>query len=382
MKRQRFLASGLALVVITAGVCFQWLLLGVGNPWSVVATLQQKSDAQRARSPIMPVQTGRQRSDFQTGIVFPRWGATAYSATDPNWLIGLQEIREQTNAGWLQITVNLYQASATSTQVQATAATPTPEALAAGIRAAHLKKYHVFVVPLLSVVGKEQWAGEIHYQTSEQTQTWFESYWHAFRPYVRAAAAAGAEQLSIGTELEGLQRAPASLWNQLIARTHALFAGRLTYDMNWTYQIDTLPSWMRNPDFSAIGVSAYYPLVSSSQRLPPAEVAELWGKKVRSYLDLIAARLGKPVLISEIGYRDRADALFRPGQTTSTAAVDEAEQAAAFHAALRNSLEDKHIIGMFVWGWSVPLFQPNWRPAAQIIKSWYSSVKAEGEIQT
>jgi Glycoside Hydrolase Family 113 len=177
-----------------------------------------------------------QRPTFQTGIIFPQWGTNAYDSTDKNWQIGLNDIENQTSAQWVEIPVNLFQSSVTSMQVTATDITPTPDAVAAGIRAAQSKYYHVFIVPLLSA-GTDpnlNWSGSITFSTFQQMQEWFDSYWQALQPYVVAAAQAGAEEMSIGTELEILQQAPASLWNQLIDRIHQVFPGKLTYDMNWS----------------------------------------------------------------------------------------------------------------------------------------------------
>ena len=103
-------------------------------------------------------------------------------------------------------------------------------------------------------------------------------------------------------------------------------------------------------------------------------VPALWRKNVGYYLDAIAVHLHKPLLISEIGYRNTADALYHPGQVNSKAPVDDMQQASAFSAALMNSVADKHIVGIFVWGWSVPTFQPNWKPAAQVLNYWYGAL--------
>ena len=86
---------------------------------------------------------------------------------------------------------------------------------------------------------------------------------------------------------------------------------------------------------------------------------------------MLALQLGKPVLISEIGYRDSTDALFDPWQKVTQAPPDPVEQAAAYNAAMQNVWNDQHIAGIFVWAWSVPFFEPNWRPAARVIKYWY-----------
>jgi hypothetical protein len=236
--------------------------------------------------------------------------------------------------------------------------------------------YHVFIAPLISVGGKVPWSGGIHFPTLRQTRAWFTSYWQSFKPYAVVAAQAGAEELAIGTEFQLLQQAPAFLWEQLIEQAHTVFPGMLTYDMNWSYLKQALPSWMRNPSLASIGISAYYPLALIPKRLDPLVLPAMWRDNVRAYLDAIALQLGKPVLISEIGYRDSADALYSPWRAFTNAPADPVEQAAAYNAAMLNVMDDPHIVGIFVWAWSVPGFEPNWRPAAQVIKRWYTSLQA------
>jgi hypothetical protein len=52
---------------------------------------------------------------------------------------------------------------------------------------------------------------------------------------------------------------------------------------------------------------------------------------------------------------------------------DPEEQAAAYNAALANALVDPHITGIFFWGWSIPLFEPNYKPAAAVLYKWFTS---------
>jgi hypothetical protein len=316
------------------------------------------------------------RPDFQTGMVFPQWGTTAYSSSDANWRSGLKEILDQTAAQWIEVPINFYQASMATTQVAATEMTPTPEAIAAGIRSARVMGYHVFVVPLLTVEGPLSWSGSIQYKTLAQTQAWFESYFKAYRPYIVAAAQAHADQLAIGTEDELLQEAPPSLWNTLIEQIHALFRGKLTYDINWSSLYYPLPPWLRNPQLNAIGVSVYNPLTSTPQRVDPAQIPALWKQTIRKQLDDLALRLSKPVIISEIGYRNSAYALYHPWQRDASAMAeppDPVEQAAAYNAALSNVLVDPHITGIFFWGWSLPMYEPNFKPAAAVMLKWFTS---------
>ena len=392
MKRRSYRVYALAVVLMVLGLVLQEILISGHLPFSQFVSIHV--DAHSGLSVqigYQPEYGGRDlhsstevrmlRPNFQTGMIFPQWGSDAYSADDKNWQIGLKDIQEQTGAHWIELPINLFQASITSTQVFASQLTPTPDAVVAGIQAAHARKFHVFVVPLLTVNEPDvlSWSGSIQFSTEQQAQAWFDSYWLALEPYVQAAAAAGAEQLTIGTELEKLQLASPLLWNQLIERIHSIYPGLLTYDMNWSSLYLPMPSWMKNPYLNSIGVSEYIPLTDTEQRLDPGVIPGLWKEKVGAELDAFALQLGKSVFISEIGYRNSAFALYRPWERDALAAsfpLDPQEQAAAYDAALSDAIADPHISGIYFWAWSVPLFQPNWLPASKMLHKWYTSYLA------
>lgn len=393
MKRRSNHVYFIALIMIVLGVLLQGLLLSGHIPFLHSSTFEaeavpyeQYQTAVASRDEHATPIIRPSRPTFQTGIIFPQWGTNAYDSTDQNWLIGLNDIANQTNAQWIELPINLYQSTVSSTQVTVSATTPTPEAVATGIRTAMAMHYHVFVVPLLSSgsPGTLNWSGSIQFSSFQQTQQWFDSYWLALQPYVIAAARTGAEELAIGTEFEKLQSAPAPLWNQLISRVQQIYHGKLTYDMNWSSlylypNATSVPSWMSNPSLSTIGVSVYIPLTDTPQRLDPALLPALWHEKIGTLLDSFSIQLKKQVFISEIGYRDSAFALYRPWQRDAQAQAeppDPQEQAAAYDAALTNVITDAHITGVYFWAWSIPLFQPNWKLAAKILNKWYSSPRA------
>ncbi|HEV7126128.1 MAG TPA: hypothetical protein VGN32_01655 [Ktedonobacterales bacterium] len=352
-----------ALVAIFLGVACEWVLLTGSTPYAVASAVAQSRPA-----PVVHYA----RPDFQTGVVFARWGTNAYTSTDPNWAIGLSEIQQQTAARWIEVTVNFFQPASTSTQVEVSRITPGVASLAEGIRTAKARGYHVFVVPEITVA-QVGWSGLIHFSTPEDTAAWFQHYWQVLKPYLQAASAAGADQFSLGTEYQTLEFAAPALWNQLIEEAHAVFAGALTYDVNFTSLSDPLHAWMLNPDLTYIGVSEYQPLTHYSQWLDPSILPDLWNTEILSGLDQFAARLGKPVVLSEIGYRNSADALYNPWQSFSKSPPDPTEQAAAYNAALTNVIGDPYIAGIYFWGWSIPVFQPNWQPAAKVLRQWYTS---------
>lgn len=360
-----------ACTVIIAACVLQWILIGGSNPLRLFSFGNQ-STFMKPEIHKLVLHTAK----FQLGMVFPRWGNEAYSSQDAEWVKGLYDIYQQTHSQWIEITINLYQAPGSTEVVVKPTMAPPPTTLSAGIRMARALGYHVFVVPLLTVGGttpKSRWSGSINFSSSIQEQEWFDSYWEALAPYVRAADQAGAEQFAIGNEEEMLENAPAILWDQLITRFLSNFRGKLSYNMNWTSLTIPIPVWMLNPNLATIGVSVYNPLAYSPKPLDPTTLPALWHKKIGTVLDALSLHLSKPVLISEIGYRDTADALYEPWMRATSAPLDPSEQAVAYNAALTNVIGDPHIAGIFFWAWSFPLFLPNGQPAAAVLDEWYTS---------
>lgn len=315
---------------------------------------------------------------YEMGIAFPQWSPQAYGGTDANWMTELPRLKSQTAACWVEMPVLLFQSSPSSTVVTAGPSTPTTDAVNYGIRYAHSLGLHVFVTILMGVDGgANNWAGSIKFTNLQDEQAWFTSYWHAVQPYAAIAQQAGAEQFGVATEEEWLQsNAPNAYWSTLITSVHGVFSGPLVYDMNWTSLGKLVPEWMFNPLLKMIGVSAYLPSVATSERLTEAQIAALWQSQALPKLDHFASTMGKPIFLSEIGYRNSADALYKTWVANSSAPADPAEQAAACQAALEAILSDEHIIGNFFWGWdNAGAFNLKDSPAAKTIQHYYQSAQ-------
>lgn len=316
------------------------------------------------------------RPDFEAGIVYPQWNQTSYGPNDTTWLGGLPAISSQTAARWLEMPILFAQPTSTSTQVAAGQGTPAPESVLYGIRAARALGFHVFVVPLLDVNVQGAWSASIQFANVADEQQWFDNFWKAFQPYVVAAQIGGAEQVAIGTEEVWLQQyAQPFLWNTLIARVRSVFPGIITYDMNWSSLGTAMPTWFSNPDLGMVGVSEYIPMIDTRERVAPADMIPLWRDRVQTQLDALALQIKKPVILSEIGYRNSADALYHPWFPNSTVSPpDPAEQAAACDAALTNIIPDSHIVGVFFWGWDdVGGFKLSGQPATAVLQKWFTS---------
>jgi Glycoside Hydrolase Family 113 len=315
------------------------------------------------------------RPTFQRGLVYPRYLPYAYGPNDQIWQSSLPTMKTQTAAQWLEIPVLFEQATSAGTKVVSGQSTASVTSFAAGIKAAHAKGFRVFLVPLMAVRETGGWAGTINAKNAKSQQAWFDSYWNMFKPYIQAAAANKVEQVSIGTEMQKLELAASpALWNQLIARVRSVYKGPLTYDMNFSSLSQKLPSWVGNRNLAMIGVSAYFQLASNTKRVDPKAMPALWRNIAQKKLDAFGKLIKKPVLISEIGYRNTRDALYQPWAGASKAPIDTQEQSGAFDAALSSLLKDPYISGVFVWGWDdVHQLSIKNQPAIKVISKWYKA---------
>jgi hypothetical protein len=344
----------LLCIAVTSSVLV-YALFGTGN---TIVTLQQPGNTPSPTVPALntpntPPQTCvLKQSNVEMGVAFPQWNANSYSANDSQWVTELPQMRAQTASCWVEMPVLFHQATLYSTKVLSGNSTPGVSSFLAGLKYAHALGLHVFVTMLVDADGPQPWAGSIEFSTYTQEQQWFTSYWQAIQPYAVAAEQAGAEQFALGTEEEWLQEnAPATLWNGLIANVHNVFHGILTYDMNWTSLQKSVPDWIHNSALDMVGISAYFPVISTSERVAPEQMPALWATAVKRPLDTYATLLDKPIFISEIGYRNSSNDFYKPWVTQSSSPADPQEQAGAYGAALVNVLADKQIQGIFCWGW-------------------------------
>jgi hypothetical protein len=162
------------------------------------------------------------------------------------------------------------------------------------------------------------------------------------------AAAHDVELLSVGVELRSWAtsgRATREL-EQLIAQTRRHFGGALTYSANWDDVDDVVVLGL----LDVIGINAFYPLAER----PGADAATLieGGRRVADRVRDLAARWGKPVIFTEVGYTTRIDPAVRPWEWPdgmTNVIVDEAAQADAYRGLLAGVLDEPSFSGFFVW---------------------------------
>lgn len=154
-------------------------------------------------------------------------------------------------------------------------------------------------------------------------------------PYVRRLRALPRDTIfCLGCELyEFTRHSGAAWWQAVAAWVRRRHRGPLTYAANWGDEVGRLADlW---PALDYIGVDAYYPLAAMPTP-DPAVLAQGW-RAVYAELAPLLARAGRPVLFTEVGYRNDARCMVDPYADPAPDAVPaDAGQAAcwaAFHAA-------------------------------------------------
>lgn len=344
---------------------------GGSNPALGAAAPQATASPIPTATPIPANPTVRQT--FEKGIAFPRWGTNVYGPTDPTWASDVASMRAQTHAQWVEIIVDLSQVGPSGTVVNPSGDTPTPDDIYVGVMNARAAGLKVYLKPLLHVEqSSSSWSGDVTFGSHAAAQQWFQSYWLAYKPYVEAAANAGASQVSIGTEFSLLQKEYPDQWEWLLQQVSGVFHGSITYELNHDTITGPEPSWLRDPQLTYVGVSMYTSLQATPKDISASQIERLWGQLVLPRLDQLSKTVGKPVILSEIGYRDTADCLYDPWTHTSSAPADPTLQGAAYTAALTETVGDPHVAGVFFWAWQNGIFSPS-APATQALSAAYGA---------
>jgi hypothetical protein len=210
---------------------------------------------------------------------------------------------------------------------------------------AHARGQGVLIKPHLAYWGSGwSWRGEIHFEDEAARQVFFTDYQRWTTEL--AAATAGADAFSVGTELDQTV-GHEDQWRAVIRSVRAVFPGSLTYAANWD-RFDEVPFW---DALDAVGVQAYFPIAPDvpADALTP-EVLDAGWQPWLAKLRAVHARTGKPVVFTEFGY-DRSDraatAPWERGGGPHAAAV----QKACLQAAWRAIDSEPAVVGGFLWKW-------------------------------
>ncbi len=223
------------------------------------------------------------------------------------------------------------------------------------------------------------WIGEISFDTEEGWQKWEASYRRFIIHYARVAEEEGIEILCIATELSTAVRTRPEFWKSLAGEIREVYSGKLTYAANWWRDYDETDLWSV---LDYIGVNAYFPL---GQKANPSvdELVAGWQPHVQN-IEVVANRFDKPVLFTEIGYKNIKGTTIKPWEwprQVDSPQIDGVEQANAYEALFLTFGQKSWFHGTFIWKWFSRTdrlspdrvgFTPQNRQAAETLKKWYT----------
>lgn len=217
----------------------------------------------------------------------------------------------------------------------------TDDALREAIRQARKVGFIVFIKPHVWV--PESWAGAVEPNSEQSWHTWFSRYRSELERIARIAAEEGADGLIIGTELSKTTQRPE--WTELIVAARRVFPRTLFYVAHNVEEAEAVPFWRL---LDAIGVTLYPPLGADHDRAGRLAVM----RAVADRLDALSSRVGKPVVVGEIGLRSAVGAAAKPWESAEerTTSADPALQADVI-ADWLTVLDRPAIHGVLIWRW-------------------------------
>lgn len=254
----------------------------------------------------------------------------------------------------------------------------TDEGLVATTRMAKRRGIRTLLKPHLWVGGWHDtgWSGDIRMRDEESWREWFDSYRGFILHYAKLAEKNGIEALAVGTELQGTTLDHEKEWRSLIREVRKVFTGRITYAANWDREFEALPFWDAL-DFA--GIQAYFPLTDKSD----ASVADLlagWEPHLRA-LERLSARIHRPVVFTEVGYRSSDRAAVQPWLWRTGDPANPEQQARCYEAMFRSIWNKPWFRGVYVWKWFPRFdtrkspgdnnFTPQGKPAEEVLGRWY-----------
>ncbi len=237
----------------------------------------------------------------------------------------------------------------------------------------HAKKLglKVMAFPILRLIEtkkRDEWRGRI---APADEDAWWKSYGEMIGRAARLAKEGGADRLCVGSELVSREHMRAR-WKELIEGLR-LEAPQLEliYSANWDH--------FREVSFwdlvDVVGLTAYFELTRSNDATS-AELSLAW-MGIKSLLAEFSGKVGRKIVLTELGYPSIDGAAAYPWDETRATAIDLEEQRRAYEAFVASWSGAPHLEGVYFWNWfghggpTDRSYSPRKKPAEAIIRAWY-----------
>lgn len=224
-------------------------------------------------------------------------------------------------------------------------------------------------------LGGGSWPGDVSFEREQDWQTFFTNYGRWALHYALIAEMYGFDAYCIGTELRYTTLKKPAAWRKLTQSIRKIYHGPLTYAANWGEECEQLTFW---DIFDFIGINCYYPL-DKSDKATDADLAK-GAARVVEKMEAISKQAGRPVWLTEIGYRSATAPWIEPHAEAGDRAIDNEAQARSYTAMLAACEGKDWLRGFFWWKWSSDLshdesrgrgYTPYGKPAEDVLSRYY-----------
>lgn len=280
----------------------------------------------------------------------------------------------QMGCRWVDVVINARQQNIKATRMTfLKSATLSPPRIRKLLRYAHQLGIRTMLMPivLLDHATGDQWRGAIE---PTNWPEWFASYRRYIVTIAGWAQRCHVAIFSVGSELISSEKFTGQ-WDRLIAAVRRVYRGKLTYSANWDHY--TRVGFWHRLDY--IGMNSYYDLARRNQ--PPVQHVMARWIPIKARMMRFSQTIGKPVLITEIGWDNLQNTLRKPWDYVGVGKIDPQIQLIAYEAFVRvwRDLPVKHFAGAFIWEWypgSKPTdygsYSLQGEPALNLVEHWIS----------
>lgn len=237
--------------------------------------------------------------EFRGVDFFPR--PNSYSSTAARK--SLKELLEIPEINYIQLRFFLFQENLESSEVSPYQ--HQEKILTELIQEIHTKGKKVSLMPHIYTT-TNLYVANINPQDKEK---WFASYTKSLLIFAQLAEKEKVELFSIGNELTNIMKEES--WSNVIDSVREVYKGKLTIKLNCWYkkwQFENILNWQWLNKLDYIGIAAYFDLTATNDpSLEDLKQAWLYSRQkitIVADLEKIAETFNKPILFSEIGYRN------------------------------------------------------------------------------
>jgi hypothetical protein len=322
-------------------------------------------------------------SNWQKGVSIVPNSTTDFASSD--FQQSLRNLKA-TGANYVALVIPYYQSNIWSTDIAPGWNTPTDPTIVSAIRFA--KSIGLRVVLKMHV---DPYSGDWRaYINPGDRDTWYRNYGNYLMHLARIGAADNVDMIVVGTELVGMAAYSQNgdntrRWQELIGAVRGVYSGKLTYNANsnnntsggpFVDEKDYIGFW-GSLDYA--GLSTYYNLNSDGSVSGMQGQWDYWNN---ADLKGFAARVGKPLLFMEIGYRSVDNAHREPWNWAMGGSSNQTEQANAYEALFSYWNNYDYVVGTYLWNWEVnpnaggansTSYTPQNKSAQNVMTKWYTS---------